>query len=90
MILENKDSYKRIILSKAEMEHWEITVESDTDKRLLDILFDGKPIEQHKQGKKIGLEFLFLIVYGSNNLYDLLQNGFRTYEPHRNSKTKSK
>lgn len=30
MILENKDSYRRIILSKAEMEHWEITVESDS------------------------------------------------------------
>lgn len=79
MILENKDAYRRIILSKAEMEHWEIIVESDTDKRLLDTLFDGKPIEQHKQGKKIGLEFIFIIVYGSNNLYDLLQNGFRTY-----------
>lgn len=90
MIIENKDAYKNLILSKSEMEHWGILVESDSDKKLLSLLFDDKPITQHKQKTKIRLETICFIVFGKPNIEEFIQNGFKTYESYSKPKKKSK
>lgn len=78
MYKENIPGYRKLLLGKCDVEKWEIIIESETDKKLYDMLFD-EPIKQTKQRKKMSMESLVFIVFGRNAVDQLLSKGFDTY-----------
>lgn len=76
MIEYNKDSYAKLLLSKSNMEHWEIIVETNNDKKLYEMFF-GEFKKQKKLPKKMNMESLVYIVFGRRALEELLSKGFQ-------------
>lgn len=92
MYKELRESYKKLLLNKAECEKWEITVTTENDKKISELLFQS-PIQQKKQRKKISLESLTFIVFGRTSLDKLIENGLEERiikKKETKSKTKNK
>lgn len=74
MIIEYKDKYRHLLLNKAEMENWEITIGSPNDEKLYDVFFDDT-YKFPKRKKKMSLTNLTNIVFGPTNTGKLLSKG---------------
>lgn len=79
MKIEFKEQYANMLYKKAEMEHWEITFESEVDNKLCQLFFDGNPKKQKKQKKQKSMESLVYIVFGRNSLDSVLTVGFTSF-----------
>lgn len=77
MILENKAFYKQLLIHKIESEHIEIIIESDTDQKLLNLILED--YKTKKQKKKLKMETLMYIVFGQQQINELLEKGFKSY-----------
>lgn len=88
MIEELQKSYRKLLINKAEIENWEIIIDTDIDKKLYDLLIQT-PINQKKQHKKINIEKLFFIVFGKNTLNNFIQNGWEKKEIYSKSISKT-
>ena len=86
MYYEYKTAYRNLLVNKAEIEHWQIIVESERDKKLYDMFFD-EPIKMPAQKKKMSMESMVFILFGNDVVNSLLNDGFKRIEL-RNSKKK--
>lgn len=79
MVESYKDIYKALLLDKAEKENWQITVESDSDAKLYEMLI-GQPMKSKKQKKKMSMENVVFIVFGKPAVDELLNKGFKSLD----------